>query len=119
MSHDAESPEVETLITQYEREIPERVTPGKWEIVVETEAGEFGRVLNRYCVGIREAQGQRRWIVRFDDDYGTNQWADAIHIVDLHNARAERVAETKRLQEQLTTHGHATITELAPPRAAR
>lgn len=73
-------------ITRYEQDHPQRITPGRWELVIETETGEFGSILSRYCEGIREATGQRRWVVRFDDDYSTNQWADALHIVNLHNA---------------------------------
>lgn len=89
--HEAEAAEARAsaLEAELRRAVPAdvhnpHVTPGKWNLIVGEEHGEMGTLLQRYCEGIRAEDG--RWVVRFDDDYGTNQWADAALIVELHNA---------------------------------
>jgi hypothetical protein len=59
------------------------------------EYGEYGAVLQGpYCEGIRDAAGD--WVVRFDDDYGTDQMANAILVVGAVNARRFDLDDLKR-----------------------
>lgn len=55
---------------------------GKWDLEIESEYGDFGVKLNTYCAGIK---CNNVWVVRFDDDYGNNQWVNAALITQLHN----------------------------------
>lgn len=51
-----------------------------WVVSVGEESGEYFTPIYKYAEGVKEAYGEHRWIVRFDDDYGTDQWADA-HLI--------------------------------------
>lgn len=55
---------------------------GLWILCIDHEWGEFGSHINTYCEGIKCGKD---WVVRFDDDYGNDQWANAALIVQLHN----------------------------------
>lgn len=70
------------------------VTTRPWEVEIDHEYGSFGVLLSREVRGIRSTEPRRgpadprppRWVVRFDDDYGTDQGADAALIVATVNA---------------------------------
>jgi hypothetical protein len=54
-------------------------TPGPWGPETETEYGEPGTSwASTYVLGVKAADG--RWVCKFDDDYGTDQMADA-HLI--------------------------------------
>jgi hypothetical protein len=49
-------------------------TPGPWTVKIGEELGYLGSILSRFVEGVTSEQG---WIVRFDDDCGTDQGANA------------------------------------------
>ena len=59
------------------REKAEAATGGRWVQQVGTEYGDLGSVLNHYVEGVRASEG---WVIRFDDEYGTDQVANAQHL---------------------------------------
>lgn len=60
------------------------VSPTPWELVIDREPGEMGTTLGYELRGVKDADGE--WVIRFDDDYGTDQYANAKLIVSLVNA---------------------------------
>jgi hypothetical protein len=74
--------------------LAEKATPRPWEVVTadESDGEPFGNRWH-YAQGVRspEAAGQP-WVARFDDDYSTDQWADADLIVAAINALPDLLA---------------------------
>jgi hypothetical protein len=63
-----------------------KASPRPWRLSVEQGRPDswMGPAEPSYCEGILSADD--RWVVRFEDDYSTDQWADAELIVALVNA---------------------------------
>ncbi len=65
-----------------------QISPRPWKLDVQMEYGELFHPLFRYCRGILDANNE--WVIRFDDDYGNDQWANAEFIVEIVNGYDQR-----------------------------
>lgn len=54
-------------------------SPRPWRLNWESEEDELFNVIHHYVNGIKDANNE--WVIRFDDDYGTNQFCNANSIV--------------------------------------
>lgn len=59
------------------QEWSDRATPEPWNVETESDGGEYG-AWSMYARGVSGGDPKEWvWVVRFDDDYGTDQFADA------------------------------------------
>lgn len=77
----------------------EAATPGPW--IAETETDGDQHEWWSYVVGVRaEVPEQWQWVFKFDDDYGTDQTADATFIAHARTDVPALVAEVERWKER-------------------
>jgi hypothetical protein len=73
----------------------EGATEGPWEMQISAEGGGLYGDRFTFVEGVREIRGEHRWVVRFDDDYGTDPGADAVLIAAARNALPDLLAVAK------------------------
>jgi hypothetical protein len=99
----------------------ENTTEGLWATDIEPAYRSFEYEEPPFCRGVKAGDTH---VVRFDDDYGTDQWADASWIASAHEVYPRLLQCIRELEERLAFYdyiadGDFTDTEIEAMKATR